>query len=167
MCDNCEARSLTNESAPPCRLTKVRYFAYGSNMSRARLEARLGRVVDLGRARCVARRHSFSKLGLDGTGKGNIELADDALVWGVVYDIDPAQLERLAGIELGYRRIELDVELEMIGPTRTATFEALEPTPGLAPTREYLEHYVIGMREHGIPDAYLAAVLGSFYALVG
>ncbi|HVH97760.1 MAG TPA: gamma-glutamylcyclotransferase family protein [Enhygromyxa sp.] len=145
----------------------MRYFAYGSNMSRARLEGRLGRVVDLGRARCAARRHRFSKLGLDGTGKGNIELAEAELVWGVVYELDAAQLERLTGLELGYRRVELEVELEMIGPVRTASFEALLPTQDLAPTREYLEHYVVGMREHGIPDAYLAAVLGEFHRLVG
>lgn len=136
-------------------------------MSRARLEGRLGRVVDLGRARCADRRHRFSKLGLDGTGKGNIEAAATELVWGVLYDLDAAQLERLVSIETGYRLLEIDVELEVIGPVRTVTFEALEQRPGLAPTREYVEHYVTGIREHGIPDAYLASVLGEFRRLVG
>jgi gamma-glutamylcyclotransferase len=143
----------------------VRYFAYGSNMSRARLEGRLGRVVDRGRAQCRDRRHRFSKLGRDGSGKGNLEAAADELVWGVVYELDGGQLERLVAVELGYRMIEVAVELEWIGSVRAASFEALEPTSGLVPTREYLEHYLVGMREHEIPDAYLAAVLGEFREL--
>lgn len=80
----------------------MRYFAYGSNMSRARLEARLGRVADLGRAQCHERRHRFSKLGRDGTGKGNIEAVADARVWGVLYQLDGGQLDRLIEIESGY-----------------------------------------------------------------
>ncbi|MFO7562594.1 MAG: gamma-glutamylcyclotransferase family protein [Enhygromyxa sp.] len=146
----------------------MRYFAYGSNMSRARLEARLGRVVDLGRARCPDRRHEFSKLGRDGSGKGNIELARDELVWGVVYEIEPVQLERLIEFEFGYRVVEVEVEVELATPEPepAVTFEALACCPGLAPTREYLEHYVAGIREHRIPDAYLAAVLGEFRRLL-
>lgn len=84
------------------------------------------------------------------------------MVWGVLYELDAAQLERLVTIEAGYRLIEVEVELEVIGPVRTATFEALEQRPGLMPTREYVEHYVTGIREHGIPDAYLASVLDEF-----
>jgi gamma-glutamylcyclotransferase len=145
----------------------VRYFAYGSNMSRARLEGRLGRVADLGRARCADRRHRFSKLGLDGTGKGNLEPAAAGLVWGVLYELDAGQLERLVAIETGYRLLEIEVELDGIGLVPTVSFEALEQRAGLAPTREYVEHYVTGIREHGIPDAYLAVVLGEFRGLVG
>ncbi|HLT36829.1 MAG TPA: gamma-glutamylcyclotransferase family protein [Enhygromyxa sp.] len=139
----------------------MRYFAYGSNMSRARLETRVGPVVDLGRARCPGRRHAFSKLGRDGTGKGNIEVVRGELVWGVVYELESPQLERLIELEFGYRLIELELE------TTVLSFEALEPCPGLAPSREYLEHYVAGIREHQIPDAYLAAVLGEFVELLG
>ncbi len=139
----------------------MRYFAYGSNMSRSRIEARLGAVVDLGRARCPARLHRFSKLGRDGTGKGNIEVDGGALVWGVVYELDAAQFERLVEFEFGYRVVELGLERGS-----ALSFEALRPAPGLAPSREYLEHYVAGVREHRIPEDYLAAVLGEFAALV-
>lgn len=140
-----------------------RYFAYGSNMSRARIEARLGSVQDLGRARCPDREHRFSKLGRDGTGKGNIEAVAGALVWGVVYELDEAQLARLAEFEFGYRatQIELAAGMQIV-----TSFVALKPVAGLAPTPEYLEHYVTGIREHGIPDAYLAAVIDEFEHLL-
>lgn len=140
-----------------------RYFAYGSNMSRARIEARLGAVRDLGRARCPDRHHRFSKLGRDGTGKGNIEVVAGGLVWGVVYEIDEGQLARLAEFEFGYRATQIELAAEVQAVT---SFEALEPVAGLAPTRAYLEHYVTGIREHGIPDAYLAAVLAEFEHLL-
>jgi gamma-glutamylcyclotransferase len=147
------------------------YFAYGSNMSRARLEARLGPVRDLGRARCPDRHHRFSKLGRDGTGKGNIEVLAGALVWGVVYELGETQLERLAKFEFGYRGTLLDLglaepALERGGAVRAASFEALTPVAGLAPTRAYLEHYVAGIREHGIPEAYANAVLAEFADLL-
>jgi gamma-glutamylcyclotransferase len=140
----------------------VRYFAYGSNMSRSRIEARLGRVVDLGRARCPARTHRFSKLGRDGTGKGNIEPAAGGVVWGVVYEIDALQLDRLVEVEFGYRVIGVELDLEVLAPA--VTFEALQPKAGLAPTREYIDHYIAGIREHRIPEDYLAAVLGDWLA---
>lgn len=142
----------------------MRYFAYGSNMSRSRMEERLGPVIDLGRARYPESVHRFSKLGCDGTGKGNIEHAPDRLVWGVVYEIDAIQLDRLVEVEFGYRLVSVELELDIVGPA--LTFEALRPELGLAPTREYLEHYVAGIREHRIPDDYLAAVLGDFHQLL-
>jgi hypothetical protein len=135
----------------------MRYFAYGSNMSRSRIEARLGSVVDLGPARCSNRLHRFSKLGLDGTGKGNIEAFVGGLVWGVVYELDVVQLERLVEFESGYRTIELELELGV-----AISFEAEQPKLGLTPSREYVEHYVAGIREHGIPEDYLGAILGEF-----
>lgn len=129
-------------------------------MSRSRIQARLGRVVDLGRARCSARSHQFSKLGRDGTGKGNIEPAAGAIVWGVVYEIDALQLDRLVEFEFGYRVIGLELDLEILGPA--ITFEALRPTPNLTPSRDYLEHYIAGIREHAIPEDYLTATLGEW-----
>lgn len=147
------------------------YFAYGSNMSRARLEDRVGSVRDLGRARLNAYRHGFSKLGSDGTGKGNIERPqpdrlDGEQVWGVLYEIDERQLERLHDFEFGYRSRALEIRLDAGRRLSTVSYEALEPKPGLVPTPEYLEHYRQGMLEHGIPAGYVDAVLGEFAHLL-
>ena len=155
----------------------MRYFAYGSNLSRARIQARLGPVRDLGRAHLPGRVHRFSKRGRDGSGKGNVERAPigaDARVWGVVYELSDAQFDRLTEFELGYRVVTLELPGAPVlataatrGPMPVSSFEALTPGPELAPTREYLDHYVTGVREHGIPDDYLDALLGEFRAILG
>lgn len=138
------------------------YFAYGSNMSRARLEQRVGGVELIGRAQLHSHRHRFSKLGTDGTGKGNVEPLPGELVWGVVYELAPAQLELLDEFETGYRAIELALQLRDTGQAivRALSYQALRVVEGLQPTEAYVRHYIAGMREHALPTAYCAAVLG-------
>lgn len=143
-----------------------RYFAYGSNMSRARLELRVGRVGLLGRAKLDAHRHRFSKLGVDGTGKGNVEVHDAASVWGVAYELDDAQLARLTQFEFGYRMCALNIELDAHGTLDALSYQALTVVDGLAPTPAYLEHYLIGMREHELPVRYREQVLAEFAHLL-
>ena len=143
-----------------------RYFAYGSNMSRARLEARIDRVRVVGPAVLEDHRHRFSKLGRDGTGKGNIEGHARARVWGVVYELDEAQLRRLAVFEGGYREDTLSVNLPSGEGVVTHSFRALEVVEGLAPSADYLGHYLQGMREHALPEHYVEAVLGEWRALL-
>lgn len=126
------------------------YFAYGSNMSSPRLVQRVGPVRVLGRARLEGYRHSFSKRGNDGTAKGNVERAVGAAVQGVLYALEPAQLEHLRSFEGGYRQVEFEVLREDGERVRAASFEALALVRGLEPTPAYLEHYSAGMREHGL-----------------
>lgn len=135
------------------------YFAYGSNLSRARLEARVGAVRVVGRAQLEAYRHRFSKLGRDGTAKGNIEQNRDTAVWGVIYDLDGAQHERLIEFESGYRQSTLEVRNDRGELIRITSFEANKIISGILPTAEYLAHYVNGMREHRLPAKYQAEVL--------
>lgn len=128
-------------------------------MSRLRLEQRVGVVQVLGRARLEGHRHRFSKLGRDGTGKGNIESWPDVSVWGVVYELELDQVTRLEAFESGYRRTVVAVALASGdsgdgGAVRAMTFVALNIVEGLEPSAEYIEHYRVGMVEHGIPLAY-------------
>lgn len=144
------------------KLTERRlYFAYGSNMSRARLEARVGWVRDFGRAQLHGYRHRFSKLGQDGTGKGNIEAEGGAWVWGVLYELSAEQFETLRGFEGGYRSIQLTARSPVDAtPRRALSFVAERIVAELSPTPAYLEHYRVGMREHGVPADYVAELLG-------
>lgn len=137
------------------------YFAYGSNMSSPRLERRVGPIGRLGRARLPDHAHRFSKLGRDGTGKGNIEPHPEEHTWGVIYGLTRAQLGELDGIEIGYRRAEIEV-IHHARPEllRATTFVALRVVRGLDPTPGYVGHYRDGVREHGIDEAYLAGLLG-------
>lgn len=135
----------------------MRYFAYGSNMSSARLESRVGPVQIVGVGVLDDYRHAFNKHGSDGTAKGNVEPVSGAQVWGVVYELSDDQFEQLDVIEGGYRRI--DVEVDVDGETVSAiTYTAIAPEAGLRPTAAYLEAYERGIREHEIPPSYWEAI---------
>lgn len=128
-------------------------------MSRARLQARLGAVEDRGRAVLHDWRHRFSKRGGDGTGKGNIEPVTGSVVHGVLYVLTRSQLDRLVTFEGGYALAELPVHRRGIGEL-AATFVARPPVAPLRPAPFYVAHYVVGMREHGIPSRYAEEILG-------
>jgi hypothetical protein len=135
----------------------VLYFAYGSNMSSPRLVERVGEVGIVGVARLGHHQHRFSKLGADGTAKGNIEPVAGARALGVVYELSDAQFDRLAGFEGGYRRTSIEFTGAFArGPAPALTFVALRVIEGIAPSEAYLAHYQAGIGEHGIDPAYLA-----------
>lgn len=136
------------------------YFAYGSNMARARLEKRVGRVEDFGWASLHGWRHGFEKRGPDGSGKGTIAPDPADVVHGVLYALSDPQLTVLHGIEIGYHTVELDVLVRSSGSRlRAVTYRALTSVAPLPPTRDYLDHYVNGVREHGLPPDYLQLLL--------
>jgi cation transport regulator ChaC len=137
----------------------LRYFAYGSNMRRARLEARVGEVIDEGWATLAGWRHRFNKHGTDGTAKGNIEIATGHEVHGVLYRLRPKQVEVLARYEVGYQRVELDVHHRATGDVRALSFTATALHDGLEPTADYVAHYEHGMIEHELPAAYRRWIL--------
>ena len=122
-------------------------------MRRARFEARVGEVIDRGWVTLHRYRHSFQKLGSDGTAKGTIVAAPEQVVHGVLYEIDDRQLEVLTRWEGGYRRIDVDID-----GAAAITFEALRLVDGVQPADDYLEHYFAGMTEHGLPQEYIELI---------
>ena len=140
------------------RLT-VLYFAFGSNMSRARLQARVGDVADLGHAMLRDHRHRFNKLGRDGTGKGNVEPCAGGIVHGVLYQLSITQLQHLETFEGGYFRTEVRVFPRVEPAVQAATFFALDPREDLRPSETYVEHYRRGILEHALPADYFTALL--------
>ena len=137
----------------------VLYFAFGSNMSRTRLQARVGDVADLGHAVLRDHRHRFNKLGRDGTGKGNVEPYTGAVVHGVLYHLSIAQLQHLETFEGGYGRTEVRVFPPARPAVPAATFFALDPREDLLPSQAYVEHYRRGILEHALPEDYFTALI--------
>lgn len=134
------------------------YFAYGSNMCSHRLRTRVGEVRVVGRVHLPGYEHGFTKLGTDGTGKGNIERRDRRVVHGVLYQLSDRQFEVLAGFETGY--VQREVATHVWGSTHVArTFVAEPPTGPLEPSPEYLTHYLRGMDEHGLPGRWRRIIL--------
>jgi hypothetical protein len=73
----------------------MKYFAYGSNMSLARLQARTPSARRLGTAVLESHDLRFHKAGKDGSGKCDVVHTGGAeCVYGVLYEID-AERDRL------------------------------------------------------------------------
>src|SRR5699024_11701520 len=76
------------------------YFAYGSNMSRRRLQARVPSARVLGTGILANHALAFHKFsGRDGSGKCDIVASDNATVYGVLFCIPAAELSVLDAYE--------------------------------------------------------------------
>lgn len=136
------------------------YFAYGSNMSSARLRARIGGARALGVARLDDFDLVFDKPGQDGTAKANLRPRPTAATHGVLWELEPQALDVLDTYEPGYTRHRhlVGAATGRVGAMGESQLEAwiyLHPGSqrGLAPSPEYLGHLIEGAREHGLPAA--------------
>jgi len=140
------------------------YFAYGSNMNRARLvDDRLTlKGVALGRrigGRLDGWRLAFDKIARapKGAGAGNIVLAPGEAVHGTLNEMPEAGFDVLdvwEGVAAGhYERRTVRVVRADTGETIEAiTYVALKVGEGLKPTRDYLGHLLAG--RDLLPTAY-------------
>jgi len=128
------------------------YFAYGSNLSRARMQQRVPSAEATGSARLPGYRLTTDKAGRDGTGKVNLRVAADAAVWGVVWRIDFAEWPLLDAFERGYERIHVQPE-GTASPAQTYLSQQLTEDPVLAV--DYKHFLVEGAREQRLPAAWI------------
>lgn len=136
------------------------YFAYGSNMPSARLRARCSSARALARAVVHGHELRWHKASKDGSGKCDLfptEVSSSA-VHGVIYQIDASELpslDRAEGRGYGYERVELEVTAD--GRAQTViTYKATKTDSSLKPYSWYHAFVVLGAREHGLPDEYIA-----------
>ena len=131
------------------------YFAYGSNLSLARMRERVpsARVVGPGLLRGAGLR--LDKRGADGSGKANLATDRDACVWGVAYRLAVADWDDLDAVETGYSRVT--VQLELFGRSVSAqTYRSERLTADPVAFDWYKRLIVEGARQHGLPDAYIS-----------
>ena len=142
--------------AQPAMAPPLLYFAYGSNMSRARLEARVGGVRPRGRAALSNVELSWDKPGRDGSGKANVRAQPGAVTWGVLFVLAENQWPVLDGFEPGYAR-ETRVGRDDTGSEANAQFYRFRPDgPELPPTAQYLDLVLRGAQEKGLPEEVIA-----------
>ena len=139
------------------------YFAYGSNMSTARLRQRVPSARALGVAVLHGHRLAFHKAGRDGSAKCDVALSTQPgdRVYGVIYAMHTRHRQRLdlaEGLGMGYEHKMVTVQLAEGNEASALTYRATHTDPALLPYRWYLEHVLRGAREHGLPDHYLATI---------
>lgn len=136
-------------------------FAYGSNMSSARLKARVPSARKLGRGALHQHRLRFHKRGADGSAKANALYTGDTAdtVHGVLFEINENELQNLDRAEAGYERSSLNIDdVYGTGPSQADVYRAKPEsiTETLLPFDWYLQLVITGAHEHGLPDDYCA-----------
>lgn len=141
----------------------MHYFAYGSNMSLARLQARIlsARRIATG----VLAEHSlrFHKSGKDGSGKCDAFQTMDAgdRVIGAVFSIDPLEkphLDTIEGLGFGYDEKSVTVLSASGIEYRASTYYATRIDASLKPFSWYRHHVLVGARESALPEDYIRRI---------
>ena len=137
------------------------YFAYGSNMLRQRLHARIGTLTELGVV-CLARfRLAFSKRGNDGSGKCTLLAggADD-VVWGVAFELSAQQkllLDRYEGPAYDIHRVS-----PTLGAQRLAAFTYISKPAHVdaacRPFHWYKNLVLAGAMQGGLPQHHISTI---------
>ena len=138
------------------------YFAYGSNMLRARLEQRVGAVSVVGVGCVPAYQLRFHKRSVDGSGKCNLlytgRLIDNA--HGVVYAMRLSQRVQLDKYE--GRSYEAQTVIVQVGSrhVRALTYIARPEhiEEGMSPYDWYHAFVLAGAREHGLDPRHIEAI---------
>ena len=141
----------------------MKYFAYGSNMSRPRLVARVPGADRIGVFQLTAHALRFHKVSEDGSGKCDALFTgrpEDCVI-GVLFEISDSgkvSLDKAEGLGFGYQDKVVAV-FDAQGNTFDAvTYYATRTDPALVPYSWYLYHVIYGAKEAELPAEYLAAI---------
>lgn len=149
----------------------VIYFAYGSNMSTARLRKRTPSCKPIGIATLPAHELRFHKRSTDKSGKCNaFASGNDNSVIGVLFSFDPAErteLDEAEGVGSGYEHAIVTVINHQGRRRKVLTYLA---TPdhiddSLKPYGWYRDFVIAGSKEHGLPPEYIAERIESVKAI--
>lgn len=134
---------------------KLLYFAYGSNMSMKRLLRRVPSARCLGTARLAGKRFAFNKKSEDGSAKANMIGSPGCTVWGVLYEIDAREIDKLDRVEGGYERIAAEVTTDQGQSVTAQVYVSQELTQDPRPYSCYKELVIGGAIEQRLPEVYI------------
>lgn len=137
---------------------KTLYFAYGSNMLDVRMHARVFSAELLGPAFLKNMRMSFNKRGKDGSGKANLVESSGDITWGVLYEIDAKDLEKLDRAEGGYERVAVSAWQPDGIVVDAVTYISVTLTDDPRPYKWYKDIVLSGAKKNGFPEDYIANI---------
>lgn len=135
------------------------YFAYGSNMSAAQMQARCPGVRLAGIAAASSFRLAFDRYSPRWQGHvADLRADPGSRAWGVIWRVTPAHLATLDGFEGvasgAYRRHVIGVTTPGGHAIEAVTYRVVAPAPEGPPAPGYIEVLRTGAREHGLPAPY-------------
>lgn len=133
-------------------MSRVLYFAYGSNMLQSIIESRIGEVKKIGVVILNHHKLLFNKKSMDGTAKANIVVAHNSQVHGVLYNMHIDQANVLRIIEVGYSPKQV-ITYNKDSGYLCFTFIANKDKilSGLHISYKYMDSIMRGADENGIP----------------
>ena len=139
------------------------YFSYGSNMSSARLLARVPSARIYSTAILVAHDLRFHKKSKDGSGKCDAFHTGNPRdqINGVVFEIDVTGkrvLDRLEGLGIGYDEKEVALMAGDGQAFRALTYYDTIIDETLKPYHWYKHHVLAGALENGLPEVYVNSI---------
>jgi gamma-glutamylcyclotransferase len=139
------------------------YFAYGSNLSKGRMEQRTG-TTPLARTAYLQNHRLAFNLHADGTIFANILPCHQSIVWGAAYWCSREMmdaLDRCEGVAIGcYRRSRVEVETENGERLQAEIYvggEGFVAEEG-QPSEDYLQLILTGAEVHSLPEQYIRFV---------
>lgn len=144
-------------------MTKIHYFAYGSNLHPLRLQERTPSARVIGVIKTRGRKLTFSKRGSrDHSGKCNLHESNNPLdaVFGVLYEIDSSEkeaLDRAEGKGFGYHEQIVCFELDGVTYSPFAYIaDSSYINESLRPYEWYKQFVIEGARYHSMPEEYIS-----------
>ncbi len=131
------------------------YFAYGSNMLKARLKSRCPGAELVAKASLTDHHVRFAKRGMDGSGKATILPMPQATTNGVLFDVPDLEIEALdaaEGVGKGYRRVPHCHVGTNEGRRVAFTYQATAPEDNILPFDWYLGLIIAGCHQHRLPE---------------
>ncbi len=139
-------------------MSRTLYFAYGSNLDADQLSQRCPSSKGLFRAVLRHYRLDFTHFSSRWVGgAADVLPHSGAVVWGVLYELDEADLDLLDHFERGYDRIALWVEDDS-GHSHRAVSYTVREKHSFRPTEIYLEKILRWGERWRLPPTYLEAL---------
>ena len=141
----------------------MKYFAYGSNMSLRRLQARVPDACLITSATLARHSLRFHKAGSDSSAKCDAFCTGDTKdnLWGAVFTMPEEQrpvLDAAEGLGFGYDAKQVNV-VTVSGVLHNAlTYYATNLNDSLQPYDWYLNHVLVGAREANLPAPYIELI---------
>ncbi len=139
------------------------YFAYGSNMDRERMAKRGVKIISETKAILEGWKLIFNKAATEYCSYANIEGDDSSKVYGVLYEIDDKDIEKLdryEGCPDHYERKTMVVVNNKINKIKAEVYVATPKKikPNLKPLKDYLRRLMEGAKQHGFPKGIIESL---------
>ena len=135
------------------------YFAYAANMAAAVMSTSAPAHRFLGAARLDGHRLAFTRRSvITGTGVADVLGEPGSEVWGALYQLGGADLERLdrkEGVGFAYERVSVRVEIDGAVRRALAYTVLAKERPEIRPSAEYLSTILAAARERALPTGYV------------